>query len=183
MNIVSSNNRKTYDMAYIAFFTVLIVVCSWISIPTVVPFTLQTFGVFAAVAILGGKRGTISILIYMLLGLIGIPVFSGFRGGFAGLFGMTGGFIFGFLFSALAMWGIEKLFGKKQKVLICSMIVGLLICYGVGTFWFIQVYGRQTGEIGIGAVLNLCVVPFLIPDVAKISLAYMLAGKIRRYVI
>lgn len=142
----SEAGRKTYDMAYIALFTVLIVISAWISIPTAVPFTMQTFGVFAAVAILGGKRGTLSILIYILLGAVGLPVFSGFRGGLGMLFGQTGGFIFGFLFSALVMWGIEMIFGRKLKLLLPSMLLGLFICYAIGTMWFVYVYGQSVTD-------------------------------------
>ncbi|MEI3229118.1 MAG: biotin transporter BioY [Lachnospiraceae bacterium] len=91
--------NKTRDMVYIAIFAVLIAICSWISIPTTVPFTLQTFAVFLAVGVLGGKRGTLSILIYLLLGAIGVPVFAGFTGGIGIVLGTTGGYIIGFLFS------------------------------------------------------------------------------------
>lgn len=183
MHTVSAASRKTYDMAYIALFTVLIVICSWISIPTAVPFTMQTFGVFITVAILGGKRGTISVLLYMLLGAVGLPVFSGFRGGPGALLGTTGGFVFGFLFSALLVWGMEKIFGRKPKVLLCSMIMGLIVCYIVGTFWFMQIYAREMGEIGIGMVLSWCVLPFIIPDIIKISMAFGLASRVKKYVI
>ena len=69
---------KTYDLVYISILVVLITVCSWISIPLTVPVTLQTFGVFTAVGLLGGKRGTLAVLVYILMGAIGIPVFSGF---------------------------------------------------------------------------------------------------------
>ena len=79
------------DMAYIALLVVLIAVCSWISIPSVVPFTMQTFGVFCAVGLLGGFRGTVAVLIYILMGLIGLPVFSNFNGGAGYLMGPTGG--------------------------------------------------------------------------------------------
>ena len=103
---------KTYDLVYVSIFVVLIAVCSWISIPLTVPVTLQTFGVFIAVGLLGGKRGTLAVLVYILMGAIGIPVFSGFTGGIGILAGTTGGYIVGFLFSALLMWGMEKLFGK-----------------------------------------------------------------------
>ena len=72
---------KTYDLVYVSIFVVLIAVCSWISIPLTVPVTLQTFGVFIAVGLLGGKRGTLAVLVYILMGAIGIPVFSGFTGG------------------------------------------------------------------------------------------------------
>lgn len=76
--VQEQRKNKTYDMVYISIFTVIISVCSWISIPMTVPVTLQTFGVFAAVGILGGRRGTMSVLLYILLGAVGLPVFSGF---------------------------------------------------------------------------------------------------------
>ena len=95
-----SNRQKTLDMVYIAIFAVIIAVCSWISVPMVVPFTLQTFGVFCAVGLLGGKRGTLSVLIYVLLGAVGVPVFAGFSSGIGTLFGVTGGYIMGFIFTA-----------------------------------------------------------------------------------
>ena len=128
MSTVTATKTKTYDMAYIAIFAVLIAICSWISIPMTVPFTLQTFGVFMAVGVLGGKRGSLAVLVYILLGAIGVPVFAGFSGGFGILLNNTGGYIIGFLFSALAMWAIESLWGKKPVVQIISMVVGLLVC-------------------------------------------------------
>lgn len=89
----TNEKRKTYDMAYIAVFTVLIAICSWISIPMTVPFTLQTFAVFLSVSILGGRRGTMAVLVYVLLGAVGIPVFAGFTGGPGIILNTTGGYI------------------------------------------------------------------------------------------
>ena len=175
---------KTYDLVYVSIFVVLIAVCSWISIPLTVPVTLQTFGVFIAVGLLGGKRGTLAVLVYILMGAIGIPVFSGFTGGIGILAGTTGGYIVGFLFSALLMWGMEKLFGKDTKVLAGSMILGLAVCYAVGTLWFMAMYAASSGAVGIFTVLGWCVFPFIIPDIAKIVLALILtkrlSGVIRR---
>ena len=101
MSTVTATKTKTYDLAYIAIFAVLIAICSWISIPMTVPFTLQTFGVFMAVGVLGGKRGSLAVLVYILLGAIGVPVFAGFSGGLGILLNNTGGYIIGFLFSFL----------------------------------------------------------------------------------
>ena len=103
---ISVSRIRTADMAYIALFAVLMAVCAWISIPFAVPFTLQTFAVFAALAILGGRRGTLSVVVYLLLGAVGLPVFAGFKGGLAALLGTTGGYILGFLLTALLYWGI-----------------------------------------------------------------------------
>ena len=82
-------HHRTYRIVYTGIFAVLLAVCSWISIPTVIPFTLQTFAVFLTVLLLGGKQGTISIFIYLLLGAVGIPVFSNFGAGLGYLFGIS----------------------------------------------------------------------------------------------
>ena len=169
---------KTYDLVYVSIFVVLITVCSWISIPLTVPVTLQTFGVFTAVGLLGGKRGTLAVLVYILMGAIGIPVFSGFTGGIGILAGTTGGYIVGFLFSALLMWGMEKLFGRSTLVLAGSMVLGLIVCYAVGTLWFMTVYAASSGAVGILTVLGWCVFPFIIPDIAKIALALILTKRL-----
>lgn len=165
-------------MAYIAIFAGVMAICSWISIPATVPFTLQTFGVFLAVGVLGGKRGTLSVLIYILLGAIGLPVFAGFSGGIGSILGTTGGYIIGFLFSALVMWGMEAAFGKKLWVRALSMVLGLAVCYAFGTAWFMLVYARSSGAVGLGTVLGWCVIPFIIPDLVKIALALLLCKRL-----
>lgn len=182
MTTAAASRSKTYDMVYIAIFAVLMAICSWISIPMTVPFTLQTFGVFISVGILGGKRGTVAVLVYILLGAIGVPVFAGFSGGFGVLLNTTGGYIIGFLFSALVMWGIEKVFGRKPVMQILSMLVGLIVCYAIGTAWFMVVYSRANGAVGLGTVLGWCVIPFIIPDLVKIALAFVLSARLRQYV-
>ena len=171
MSTVAAKRMKTADMAYIAMFTAIMAVCSWISIPAMVPFTLQTFGVFLAVGVLGGKRGTLSILVYLLLGAVGVPVFAGFSGGPSVLFGNTGGYIIGFLFSALVMWAMEQFLGKKRWVLALSMLLGLLVCYIFGTAWFMVIYMKNTGPVGLMTVLGWCVFPYIIPDLVKMALA------------
>ena len=171
---------KTYDMAYIGVFTVLITICSWISIPTLVPFTLQTFAVFLAVSVLGGKRGTLAVVVYVLLGAIGVPVFGEFTGGIGIILRNTGGYIIGFIFSALSMWLIESLFGRKLWVQGIAMVLGLLACYAVGTAWFMFVYMRDAGAVGLSTVLGWCVIPFIIPDAVKIALALMLSKILKK---
>lgn len=182
MSSQTTTHSKTLDMVYIAVFAVLIAICSWISIPTVVPFTLQTFAIFLSIGILGGKRGTLAVLVYILLGLMGIPVFAGFSGGIGVLAGNTGGYIMGFLLSALVMWAMEKILGKKLWVLALSMIIGLFVCYAFGTAWFMIVYTRNTGAVGLASVLGWCVVPFLIPDFIKIALAFILSKRLEKLI-
>lgn len=176
----ASERGKTYDMAYIAIFAVLMAVCSWISIPTAIPFTLQTFAVFLAVTVLGGKRGTMSVLVFVLLGAVGVPVFAGFTGGLYVILGNTGGYIIGFLFAGLIMWLMERLFGRKMWVQAASMLLGMVTYYVFGTIWFMFVYMRTTGPVGLTAVLGWCVIPFIIPDLVKAALALFLGNTLRK---
>ena len=179
-----SNKIRTVDMAYIGVFAVLITICSWISIPGAVPFTLQTFGVFLAVGVLGGKRGTLAVVTYLLLGAVGLPVFSGFRGGIGSMLGTTGGYMVGFVFSGLIVWGLESWIGRKKWGQVFSMLLGLMACYVFGTLWFMVVYAHQSGTIGLGVALGWCVLPYIIPDLLKIAMALSvskrLAPRIRR---
>lgn len=183
MSNISENSRlSTTDTALIALFAAIMAVCSWIMIPATVPFTMQTFGVFLAVGLLGGKRGTISIIVYLLLGAVGLPVFSGFTGGIGHILGPTGGYMVGFIFTALIMWLSERFFGKGTRALAISMVIGLIICYAFGTAWFMSVYTKNTGEIGLATALSWCVIPYIIPDVIKIILALMLTRRLRPFV-
>lgn len=175
----SERHLNVKDYSIMAVCAAMMAVCAWISIPAAVPFTMQTFGVFLTVGLLGGKRGSISIAIYLLLGAIGLPVFAGFSGGLGYMLGVTGGYIIGFLFSALAMWVIERLFGSGRIVLAVSMVIGLLVCYAFGTAWFMTVYARNTGAITLGAALGWCVIPYIIPDLIKIALALLLTRRLK----
>lgn len=138
---------------------------------------MQTFGVFLAAGILGGKRGTAAVAVYIMMGIIGLPVFAGFRGGASVLAGPTGGYIAGFILSALIMWAFEAAGLRTGRGLILSMLTGLLTCYAFGTVWFMTVYAAQNGELSIMSALSLCVLPYVIPDLIKIGLA---AGACRR---
>ena len=177
---MNGRKLKTTDIVYIAVCASLMAICSWISIPMTVPFTLQTFAVFLTVGILGGKIGTITVLIYILLGAVGVPVFSGFAGGLQVLIGPTGGYIVGFILSALVMWGIEKVAGKKLWILGISMVLGLIVCYVFGTIWFMVLYASQGKEITLAMALGWCVIPFIIPDIIKIALALFMSKALRR---
>ncbi|MBR1478736.1 MAG: biotin transporter BioY [Lachnospiraceae bacterium] len=166
---------KAIDIVYIAIGAALMAVCSWISIPFVVPFTLQTFAVFLTVNLLGGKRGSISVLVYILLGAVGLPVFANFKGGLGALLGTTGGYIIGFLFTAAVMWALEKISSKNIALNAAVMLLGLLVCYAFGTAWFMYVYIRDNGAVTLFTVLSWCVIPFIVPDVIKIALALFIS--------
>lgn len=180
VQVRTAGKGRTYDMAYIAVFAVLIAICSWISIPTAIPFTLQTFAVFLAVTVLGGRRGTMAVAVYVLLGAIGVPVFAEFTGGLGILLRSTGGYLIGFIFAALVMWLMERLFGRKIWVQAVSMALGMVTYYTFGTIWFMQVYMRTTGDVGLMTVFGWCVIPFVLPDVVKSVLALTLGNRLRK---
>ncbi len=179
---MNKSSLTTKDMAYISICAAIIALCSWISIPTTVPFTLQTFAIFLTCMVLGGKKGTMAVLVYVLLGAIGIPVFAGMTGGMGALLGMTGGYIIGFIASALIMWSMEKVSNENKWMHILSMGLGLLACYGIGTVWFMMVYAKTSGAIGLMSVLGWCVFPFIIPDCIKIGLAYVIGNRLKTMV-
>ena len=171
---------KTRDLVLIALFAALIALCAWITIPSFVPFTMQTFAVFMAASLLGGKRGTLAVLVYILLGAVGLPVFSGFNSGLGYLAGKTGGYIIGFIALALTMWGVTKIGGRGWVVRGIGMVAGLLVCYAFGTAWFMSVYIRTSGPVTLMTVLSWCVIPYIIPDLVKIALALYLSIRIER---
>lgn len=178
--MTNTENKKkigTIDMAYIAIGAVLIVICSWISIPVIVPFTLQTFAVFLLIMLLGGMKATISVAVYILVGAVGVPVFAGFGAGIGVLFGKTGGYIIGFLLMGPIFSLMTKLFGKKLLVQIIALVTGLLVCYAFGTAWFMYIYMRDTGDVGLMTVLSWCVFPYIIPDAVKMAVAILISKK------
>ncbi len=176
----AQRRKKTYDMAYIGLFVGLMAICSWISIPTAIPFTMQTFAVFLAVMILGGKRGTLAIVVYLLLGLVGVPVFAGFSAGPGVLFGTTGGYLIGFVFSGLLMWLMERIADRKVWVQMLSMLLGMVTYYIIGTIWFMVVYGNTNGPVSLLTALGWCVFPFVIPDLVKAALALGFGNALRK---
>lgn len=170
--------EKTRNMAYMALFAVLMAVCSWIAVPTAVPFTMQTFALFLSFCLLGGRRTALAVLVYLLMGAVGLPVFSNFTGGIGRLLDVTGGFLIGFLAGALVMWGIQTLLGGRRWAKPAAMLAGLLACYAFGTAWFVVLYARTSGAVGLGAALVMCVVPYVIPDLVKLSLALLLSRRL-----
>lgn len=169
---------RTKDLCYMALMAVLIAVCSWISIQTVVPFTLQTFAVFCALELLGGARGTIAVAVYLLLGAVGVPVFAGFTGGLGILLGSTGGYLLGFLLTGLVYWLFERL-GHSLWLRVAALLLGLALCYAFGTLWFIEVYSRANGALSVMTALGWCVLPFLVPDGLKLVLALLLSARLK----
>lgn len=161
-------------MVLASLFAALTAVCAWVSIPLPpLAFTMQSFSVLLCLGLLGGKWGTVTMLLYLALGIIGLPVFSGFQGS-AALLGPTGGFLWGFLLGGLAYWAAEKL-GRLP-----AMAAAQLTIYSCGCLWF-SFYG---GNAGVWAAVLTCVVPYLVPDAVKFALAHTLAKRIgKRYTV
>ena len=181
MTAIARKRVSVYDLVMIALFAALIAVCAWVTIPGSVPFTLQTMGVFLAVGLLGGKRGTAAVLVYILLGAVGMPVFSGFRGGMGVLLDTTGGYIIGFVAAALVYWLLTVRLGDSLPVKAIACVLGLAVCYAFGTAWFLVLYARTTGPIGVTTALGWCVIPYIIPDLLKLALALLLSGRVRKF--
>ena len=160
----------TRNLTRCALFAAITALCAWIAIPlghTV--FTMQTFAVLLSLGVLGGRRGTAAIGCYLLLGVIGLPVFSSFQGGLSALLGPTGGFLWGFLatgfsYRALEKWGVLP-----------AMIAGLLACYACGAAWY-MVYTSG----GLALVLMQTILPYLIPDALKLILALRISKRLKK---
>ena len=173
----------TKEIALIALFVALTAVCAWISIPLptpFAPFTLQTFAVFTTLGILGLKNGLTAVVVYCLLGAVGLPVFAEMKGGIGILLGTTGGYIIGFIFTALSVGLITKKFGKSIPVLAVSMVIGLILCYAFGTAWFMVVYTNSKSAIGLATALGWCVTPYILPDLVKIAVSITIVKAIER---
>ena len=185
------NRAFIYDLVLISISTALITVSSWLSLTIgPVPFTLQTMGILAVMLACGGRRGTLSILVYLALGFCGVPVFAGFKGGITVLLGPTGGFLAGFILAGLVYWLLESvLFKKLMTGTVKTWIFGALnsiifevVMYITGVIWFMTVYAAQTGPVGLATVLGWCVIPFSIPDIVKLIAAVVIGERARKLV-
>lgn len=169
-------NLKT--MVSIALVTAVICVVSPFSLPIgPVPISLSLFAIYIGLYILGWKLGTVSILLYILLGLVGVPVFSNFSAGPAKLFGPTGGYIVGYIFVGI----IGGLFLDKFRKIymdVIGLVLALLVCYAFGTLWFVTIMDGYT----IVKALSVCVFPFIPGDIIKIALAVAVGPILRKQI-
>lgn len=168
---------KTKDMTQVALMTAVICIVAPLTIPlpfTAIPFSLTPFAICLISSLLGMKRGGISVALYILIGTVGVPVFSGYQGGFQKLIGPTGGFFIGYLVLALITgFSAERFFGKIYMYII-GMLLGLTICYIFGAAWF----SLQQG-VSIKAAFAGAVIPFIPLDLVKVFLAAAFAYPIR----
>ncbi len=165
----------TSDMVMVGLFTAILSVLSVLQIPTPsgVPFTLQTFVVALAGYVLGAKRGAVTILLYIILGGLGVPVFSGMRGGFGVILGPTGGFMIGFL--GLVSFCGAALRIRFQAARIGIGMAGLAVCHICGAFWFAFLMKQ-----GIPESFLLVSVPYLLKDILSVAGACVAAAFVKR---
>ena len=164
----------TRDLCYIGVFAAIIATMAQISIPMPygVPMTLQTFAVMLAGIVLGTKRGAVSAGVYVLLGMLGVPVFSAFRGGIGIVLGPTGGFILSFPLLALAA-GIGA--AQKNKLLTAAwLFAGVLVNYICGMLMFSAITSSE-----LHRAFSVCVLPFIPVDIVKTVLAGVIGLKVR----
>lgn len=173
---VDNQKIKTKQMVLIALMTAVTCVLGPLSIPlpfSPVPISLTNFAIFLAIFVLGMKNGTISFIIYLLLGAVGVPVFSSFRGGLQVLAGPTGGYLIGFIFLALIMGFALDHFDRKLVPTIIGMIIGMVVCYAFGTVWLAKLLSLSFKED-----LMMGVIPYLPGDAAKIIIAAIVGPKL-----
>ena len=169
-------NKKltTYQMAVTALMAAALCVLGPLSVPIgAIPISLSNFVICLTAWLLGPKFGTLSVAVYLLIGLVGVPVFSGFTGGMGRLLGPTGGYIVGFIPMALIAGAVIDRF-RNRGIQLAGMIAGTAVCYAFGTAW----YCFQAGS-SVGAALGLCVFPFIPGDLVKMLIAMALGPMIR----
>ena len=173
-----STTSRTTILTVSALFIALTAVCSWISVPvpgTAVPINLATFAVILTGTILGSRQGAFTMLVFLLLGAAGLPVFHGLTGGLGILTGPTGGFLAGYVTLA-AVTGLYRKFHRPSAVLFALLcLAGETILYALGVLWFMHLSGS-----GIAAAVAACVLPFLPGDLLKCALAWIITGRLRR---
>lgn len=167
-------NPKIKNMIYCSMFACIIAILAQVKIdlPSMVPITLQTLGIYLVSCYLKPKLAFISTIVYLFMGIIGLPVFTGFKGGIGILFGPTGGYIFSFPIMTLI---ISLIINKNNTLFskIFAMILGTVICYLLGTLWFIFITDNS-----FILALSMCVIPFIPGDIFKIGVTLILSKKI-----
>lgn len=176
-------NTSTKKLAISAMLTASIAIGAWISIPSTIPFTLQTLFIYFAVLFMKAKYSALSITVYIMLGAIGLPVFSNFTSGLGILFGATGGYIFGFLLFPLCYAIFTSILKENDFSRILSLIVGTLLCYIAGTIMFVNVALTKSGaKYSFAAAFSICVIPYIIPDMIKLIIAFIADKRIKKII-
>ena len=168
---------KTRALVQIGLFAAIICVFAPFSVPVgPIPISLATFAIYLAAAVLGAKKATAATIIYILLGAVGLPVFSSFGSGLGKILGPTGGYIIGFVPLAFIAGYIIDRFDGKKVIIPVALVIGTAVLYAFGTAWFMVQMQKTLHES-----LMACVIPFLIGDAVKIVAATVISVKLRQY--
>ena len=168
---------RTKKLTHIALAAAIMCVLCPVSVSlpiSPVPVSFGLFAIYLGAYILGAKHGVYSVVIYILLGLVGLPVFAGFTGGAAKLLGPTGGYILGYIFAALSCGFFVERFESKKAMHLVGMIIGTALCYMFGTIWL-----AVQAEMSFGAALLAGVIPFIPADCVKIAAIMLVCPKLR----
>lgn len=177
-NTQTLRTTNTYAMAVTALMTAVTCILAPLSIPIgPVPISLTNFAIYLSLYLLDWKKGTVSYILYLLLGLVGLPVFSGFTGGIGKLAGPTGGYIIGFIPMAIIAGIVIDKYSEKWLLCLLAMIVGTIVCYALGTAWL-----AYEAKMDMMAALWAGVIPFIPGDLVKMALAILIAPKIKAQV-
>ena len=169
------------QMAMIGVMTAVTCIAAPFSIPipvSPVPLSLTTFILYLSVYILGTRNAFISYVIYLLLGMVGLPVFNGFSGGVQKLVGPTGGYLIGYLFLVFFTGLFVEKFPNKIPMYFVGGIIGIIVCYALGTVWFVLQY-----KVGFLEALTMCVFPYIPMDLVKLVAAVIIGSQVRKILI
>ena len=168
-------NNRTRALCFTALGGAFLCLCGVLSIPLPpIAISLQNLGVYTVGGLLGPVWGAVAVLLYLTLGALGLPVFSGFGGGVAVLAGPSGGFLLAFLLAAPLVGVAAR--AKGRAPLVCALVLATLLTYAVGSVWYACLYAK---DAAFGAVLGATVLPFLVPDAVKAALAYLLIRRLQ----
>ncbi len=166
----------TKQMTSIALMTAVICILAPLSIPIgAVPISFTNLVLYFSIYIIGTKNSFISYTLYYILGIIGLPVFSGFSGGFVKAVGPTGGCLIGFFFMIIISGLFIQKFKSSKIMQVIGMIFGTMVVYILSILWFMYVMNTN-----FMAALFACVVPFIFGDLLKMIIAIILGSKIRK---
>lgn len=172
-------NSNIRQIAIIGVMAAVICILGPLSIPIgVVPVSFTNLAIYFVLYTLGMKKGTVSYIVYMLIGFAGIPVFSGFTAGPSKLIGPTGGYLIGFIFMALISGFFIDRFFDKWYFCLAGMILGTAVCYVFGTVWL-----AHQAHMTLGAAFSVGVIPFIPGDFVKILLAAFAGPQVRKQLI
>lgn len=161
---MKTSKYQLKDLTFIALMAALMCILGPLSIPIgSVPISFTNLVIYIIMYVLDTKRGTIAYLLYLLIGLVGVPVFSGFTSGPGKLLGPTGGYLIGFVFLAIITGLFTDRFAKNHALCIFGMILGTAVCYAFGTAWL-----AYSTQMTFSAALAVGVLPFIVEDLVKI---------------